>query len=53
LMDDLKATKGLVLEKVEGLAVLPDGQVLIVTDNDGVNDHGNGGETQLIRLGKL
>jgi hypothetical protein len=53
LMDDLKATKGLVLEKVEGLAVLPNGQVLIVTDNDGVNDHANGGETQLIRLGKL
>jgi hypothetical protein len=53
LMDDLKATKGLVLEKVEGLAVLPNGQVLIVTDNDGVNDHGGGGETQLIRLGKI
>lgn len=53
LMDDLRGPKGLVLEKVEGLAVLPDGQVLIVTDNDGVNDHAGGGETQLIRLGKL
>lgn len=53
LMNDLRGPKGLVLEKVEGLAVLPNGQVLIVTDNDGVNDHGGGGETQLIRLGKL
>ncbi len=53
LMDDLRGPKGLVLEKVEGLAVLPNGQVLIVTDNDGVNDHGGGGETQLIRLGKI
>lgn len=53
LMNDLQATKGLVLEKVEGLAVLPNGQVLIVTDNDGVNDHAGGGETQLIRLGKI
>ena len=53
LMDDLQATKGLVLEKIEGLAVLPNGQALIVTDNDGVNDHGGGGETQLIRLGNI
>ena len=53
LMDDLQATKGLVLEKIEGLAVLPNGQALIVTDNDGVNDHAGGGETQLIRLGNI
>ncbi len=53
LMDDLRGPKGLVLEKVEGLAVLPNGQVLIITDNDGVNDHAGGGETQLIRLGKI
>lgn len=53
LMSDLQAPGGLVLEKVEGLAVLPDGEVIIVTDNDGVDDHAGGGETQLIRLGKL
>jgi DNA-binding beta-propeller fold protein YncE len=53
LMPDLQAPGGLVLEKVEGVAVLPDGEVLIVTDNDGVNDHAGGGETQLIRLGKI
>jgi hypothetical protein len=53
LMPDLRAAGGLVLEKVEGVAVLPNGEVLIVTDNDGVNDHAGGGETQLIRLGKI
>jgi hypothetical protein len=53
LLPDLKATKGLPLEKIEGLAVLPNGEVLFSTDNDGVNDHGGGGETQLIRLGKI
>ncbi len=53
LMGDLRAPGGLVLEKVEGVAVLPGGEVLIVTDNDGVNDHAGGGETQLIRLGKI
>ena len=35
---------GLPLEKIEGLAVLPSGEVLFSTDNDGVNDHGGGGE---------
>ncbi|MEN9903451.1 MAG: hypothetical protein RLZZ555_16 [Pseudomonadota bacterium] len=53
LLPDLKATKGLVLEKIEGLALLPNGEVMFSTDNDGVNDHGGGGETQLIRLGKI
>lgn len=53
LMADLRAPAGLVLEKVEGVAALPNGEVLIVTDNDGVEEHGGGGETQLIRLGKL
>jgi hypothetical protein len=51
LMPDLKATKGPVLEKIEGLAVLADGQVMFVTDNDGVND--SSGETQLVRLGRI
>ena len=36
------------LEKIEGLAVLPGGDALIVNDNDGVD--GSNGETQLLRL---
>lgn len=48
LMPDLKATGGLTLEKVEGLAVTDDGTVLVVNDNDGVDD--SNGETQLLRL---
>jgi len=48
LMLDLKATGGLVLEKVEGLAILPKGDVLVVNDNDGVDD--SNGETQLLKL---
>ena len=51
LIPDLEATKGLVLEKVEGLAVLSNGDAFIVTDNDGVDDAT--GETQLINLGSL
>jgi uncharacterized protein YjiK len=38
-------------EKVEGLAVATDGQVYVVTDNDGVDDAP--GETVFLRLGKL
>jgi hypothetical protein len=48
LIPDLKATGGPVLEKVEGMALLPDNNVLVVNDNDGV-DHSNG-EPQLMRL---
>lgn len=51
LLPDLKAPGGLVPEKIEGLAVLADGKVVIVNDNDGVND--NSGETQLLNLGAL
>lgn len=51
LMSDLKATGGLVAEKVEGLTIAANGDVYIVNDNDGVDD--NSGETQLISLGKL
>lgn len=51
LIDDLKAPGGLVPEKIEGLAVMADGDVLIVNDNDGVDD--NSGETQLIHLGDI
>lgn len=48
---NLAAPKGTLIEKVEGTAVMTNGDVYIVTDNDGVNDHT--GETQLINLGKL
>lgn len=47
----LASTKGSLIEKVEGVAVTLNGEVYIVTDNDGVNDHN--GETQLINLGRL
>jgi hypothetical protein len=50
LLPALQAPNGLVIEKVEGLAVLADGQSVIVTDNDGVDD--SSGETQLIKLGQ-
>ena len=50
-MADLRATHGPILEKIEGLAVLASGEVMFVTDNDGIND--NSGETQLVRLGKI
>jgi hypothetical protein len=42
---------GLTPEKQEGLAVLKNGDVLLVNDNDGVDD--NNGETLLVRLKKL
>ncbi|MCF6283069.1 MAG: esterase-like activity of phytase family protein [Candidatus Polarisedimenticolaceae bacterium] len=51
LMDNLAATGGLTLEKIEGLAVTADGTVLIINDNDGVDD--SNGETQLLRLPNL
>jgi len=51
LMDKLNATGGLTYEKVEGMAVLPNGNTYIINDNDGVDD--NSGETQLINVGKL
>ena len=55
LLKDIKpvlgATTGSLLEKVEGTALMSSGDVYILTDNDGINDHS--GETQLINLGKL
>ena len=44
----LEVTGGLVPEKLEGLAVLANGDLLLINDNDGVKD--NSGETQLLRL---
>ena len=51
LMPDLKSNNNLAFEKVEGLAVMPSGDVYIINDNDGVDD--NSGETQLLNLGKI
>lgn len=48
LMPDLEATGGLVLEKIEGLAVNEDGDAVVVNDNNGVDD--SNGETQLLHL---
>jgi hypothetical protein len=51
ILPDLKATGSPVMEKIEGSAVLANGNVLIINDNDGVKD--NNGETQLINLGTI
>ena len=51
LISDLLSDNGVVIEKVEGLTILANGDALIVTDNDGVDD--SSGETQLINLGSL
>jgi hypothetical protein len=50
LIPDLAAPRGWLQEKVEGVTVAADGNVYVVTDNDGVD--GNTGETQFLRLGK-
>jgi hypothetical protein len=51
LMPTLAATNGSLIEKVEGTALMANGDVYLVTDNDGINDHN--GETQLINLGPV
>jgi hypothetical protein len=52
LMADLKsATNGYVVDKVEGFAIDGNGEVYVVTDNDGVDD--SSGETLFIRLGNI
>ncbi|MCB1985527.1 MAG: esterase-like activity of phytase family protein [Burkholderiales bacterium] len=48
LLPDLKATGGMVLEKIESLAINRRGDMYFANDNDGVND--SNGETQLIRV---
>ncbi|MBV2089683.1 MAG: esterase-like activity of phytase family protein, partial [Candidatus Thiodiazotropha sp. (ex Ctena orbiculata)] len=48
---DLSTGGMLTPEKLEGLAVMSNGDVMIVNDNDGVDD--NSGETQLINLGGI
>ena len=49
LLPDLKATNGFVQEKVEGFAVAGNGNLYVVTDNDGLDDAG--GETVFLDLG--
>jgi hypothetical protein len=49
LLPELEAASIWTAEKVEGLAVAADGQVYVVTDNDGLDDAP--GETLFLRLG--
>jgi hypothetical protein len=49
ILPDLQAPNGWVLEKVEGLTIAQDGEVYLVTDNDGVDN--SSGETQFLRPG--
>lgn len=51
LLPAMRADNGWISDKPEGLAVTADGEVIVVTDNDGVDDWS--GETQLLRLGAL
>jgi hypothetical protein len=51
LLPDLQQLNGYVQDKVEGLAILPNGQAFVSTDNDGVDDHS--GETLFFSIGKL
>ncbi|RYV03443.1 alkaline phosphatase [Shewanella sp. OPT22] len=51
LLPSMSLVENHALEKIEGLAVTPAGDVYIVNDNDGVDD--NSGETQLLNLGKI
>ncbi|PZQ47832.1 MAG: alkaline phosphatase [Rhodovulum sulfidophilum] len=49
LLPDLAASKGYVVDKVEGFAIDASGTAYAVTDNDGVDD--SSGETHFLRLG--
>ncbi|CAD5295380.1 Alkaline phosphatase [Bosea sp. 62] len=51
LTPDLMKLGGYGLDKVEGMAVDKDGNLFVVTDNDGVDD--SSGETQFFAFGKL
>jgi hypothetical protein len=49
ILPDLQAPKGWVQYKPKGLAMSAEGEVNLVTDNDGVDD--SSGETQFLHLG--
>ena len=51
LVPDLLARGGLLYEKIEGMAVMDNGDVYVCNDNDGVDD--NSGETQLLNVGAI
>ncbi|WP_099242602.1 esterase-like activity of phytase family protein [Pelagimonas phthalicica] len=51
LIPDLQSFGGYVTDKIEGLAILPDGSAFVSTDNDGVDD--SSGETFFWSIGKL
>lgn len=50
LLPELRASRGWVSDKPEGVAVTRDGRLFVVTDNDGVEDWS--GETWFLRLGR-
>jgi len=51
LLPALTSTGGYVLDKVEGLAIGPDGTMWVSTDNDGVDDHS--GETMFFSIAPM
>ncbi len=50
-IDDLKATYGYVVDKIEGFAIDAEGTGYAVTDNDGIDD--SNGETLFFNIGKV
>ncbi len=48
MLPDLKATKGWITDKPEGVAITSSGRTFVVTDNDGVEDWS--GETWFLIL---
>lgn len=51
LTPDLMKTQGQGLEKIEGMTVDKDGNLFVVSDNDGVDD--SSGETQFFAFGRI
>lgn len=51
MLSALKATKGWITDKPEGIAITSSGRTFVVTDNDGVEDWS--GETWFLDLGRF